>query len=88
MARITPKTNWVGADIPVAPDFNRIENNNQQAFDELDAILAGPTVFAGENTFQDGLNVNQILPINTSIGVTVDGVAFRDGAVIGTVWSA
>jgi hypothetical protein len=36
MARITPKTNWIAGDIPVAPDFNRIENNNEQAFTELD----------------------------------------------------
>ena len=37
MARITPKTNWVARNIPVATDFNRIERNNQQAFDEIDA---------------------------------------------------
>jgi len=40
MARITPKTNWTAANIPVAPDFNRIENNNEQAFTELDAETA------------------------------------------------
>ena len=40
MARITPKTNWVASDIPVATDFNRIENNSEQAFDELDAEVA------------------------------------------------
>jgi hypothetical protein len=40
MPRITPKTNWVASDIPVAPDFNRIENNNEQAFTELDAETA------------------------------------------------
>jgi hypothetical protein len=40
MARITPKTNWVANNVPVAPDFNRIENNNQQAFTELDAETA------------------------------------------------
>ena len=37
MARITPKTNWVAHNIPLATDINRIENNNQQAFDEIDA---------------------------------------------------
>ena len=37
MARITPKRNWVARNIPVATDFNRIERNNQQAFDEIDA---------------------------------------------------
>jgi hypothetical protein len=36
MARITPKTNWVANDIPVANDLNRIENNNQQSFSEID----------------------------------------------------
>jgi hypothetical protein len=40
MARITPKTNWVANNVPVAPDFNRIENNNQQAFTEIDAETA------------------------------------------------
>ena len=38
MARITPKTNWVAHNIPVATDFNRIEGNNQQAFDEIDDL--------------------------------------------------
>lgn len=38
MARITPKTNWVANNIPVATDFNRIEGNNQQAFDEIDDL--------------------------------------------------
>ena len=38
MARITPKTNWVAHNIPVATDFNRIEGNNQQAFDEIDNL--------------------------------------------------
>jgi hypothetical protein len=37
MARVTPKTNWSGADTPIETDFNRIEGNAQQAFDELDA---------------------------------------------------
>ena len=37
MARITPKTNWVAGNIPLATDVNRIESNNQQAFDEIDA---------------------------------------------------
>jgi hypothetical protein len=38
MARINSKTNWVGSDRPLAPDFNRIENNNQQAFSEIDDL--------------------------------------------------
>ena len=37
MARITSKTNWTASDRPLAPDFNRIESNNEQAFDEIDA---------------------------------------------------
>lgn len=36
MPRTTPKTNWIGGNIPLAPDLNRIEGNAQQAFDELD----------------------------------------------------
>lgn len=37
MARITPKLNWISSDVPAPSDFNRIENNNKQAFDEIDA---------------------------------------------------
>jgi hypothetical protein len=36
MPRITPKTNWVANDIPIAQDINRIETNSLQAFTELD----------------------------------------------------
>ena len=36
MARIDSKTNWVPTDRPVPVDFNRIENNNEQAFNEID----------------------------------------------------
>jgi hypothetical protein len=65
MARITPKTNWIAGDIPVAPDFNRIENNNEQAFTELDqevsdrqsAITAEQNArIAADNTLQ--LNID------------------------------
>lgn len=39
MARIATKLNWTSdADnAPLPSDFNRIENNNKQAFDEIDA---------------------------------------------------
>lgn len=37
MARITPKLNWISSDVPWPSDFIRIENNNKQAFDEIDA---------------------------------------------------
>jgi hypothetical protein len=65
MARITPKTNWVGADIPVAPDFNRIENNNEQAFAEIDqevfdrqsAITVEQNArISADNTLQTNIN--------------------------------
>lgn len=36
MARVTPKTTWVAGNVPEGPDFNRIEGNTQQAFDEID----------------------------------------------------
>jgi hypothetical protein len=36
MARIDSKTNWTPVDRPVPVDFNRIENNNEQAFNEID----------------------------------------------------
>jgi hypothetical protein len=54
MARITPKTNWVGADIPVASDFNRIENNNEQAFVELDQEQAARV--SADNTLQNNID--------------------------------
>lgn len=40
MARVTPKTNWVASDIPVATDLNRMENNSEQAFTEIDSEVA------------------------------------------------
>lgn len=42
MARIASKLNWTSDpdNAPLPSDFNRIENNNQQAFDELDAEVA------------------------------------------------
>ena len=36
MARIDSKTNWVPTDRPAPVDFNRIENNNEQSFNEID----------------------------------------------------
>jgi hypothetical protein len=77
MARITPKTNWVANDIPVAPDFNRIENNNEQAFAELDqevsdrqaAITAEQNArIAADNTLQS--NIDNIQVRNISAGNT------------------
>jgi hypothetical protein len=40
MARITSKLNWTSDpdNAPLPSDFNRIENNNDQAFDEIDAL--------------------------------------------------
>ena len=40
MARIGSKTNWIATDIPAPSDLNRIENNNAQAFTELDTEVA------------------------------------------------
>lgn len=39
MARIASKLNWTSDpdNAPLPSDFNRIENNNQQAFNEIDA---------------------------------------------------
>jgi hypothetical protein len=37
VSRIASKTNWNATDRPLAPDFNRIESNNDQAFSEIDA---------------------------------------------------
>jgi hypothetical protein len=59
MARITPKTNWVGADIPVAPDLNRIENNNEQAFADIDQEVSDrqTAITAEENARQSAINI-------------------------------
>jgi hypothetical protein len=43
MARITPKTDWTDISTPTVIDFNRIENNTQQAFSELDAEAVNRT---------------------------------------------
>jgi len=40
MARISSKTNWTAADTPLPSDINRIENNNEQAFTDIDAETA------------------------------------------------
>jgi hypothetical protein len=61
MARITPKTNWVANDIPVAPDFNRIENNNGQAFTELDQEVSDrqAAITAEQNARQAAITAEQ-----------------------------
>jgi hypothetical protein len=87
MARITPKTNWVGANIPNANDFNRIENNNQQAFDELDNFLDTENTWKEAQTFTAGIDVVEINPI-TSAGVQIGGLTFVGGGIVGTVWGA
>lgn len=35
MAYVTPKTNWAANDVPVASDFNRIENNTLANHDDI-----------------------------------------------------
>jgi len=84
MARITPKTNWVAHNIPVATDFNRIEGNNQQAFDEIDEITDEAFTFSGTKTFSDGIAADTV----TATTVNAGGVIISGGAVYGTVWSA
>ena len=85
MARITPKTNWIGADIPVASDFNRIEGNTQQASHELDDFFLEPKTISTNLTFQDGIETNTIEPA-TGDTVTISGVGFKDGGIIGLIW--
>lgn len=77
MARITPKTNWDGASVPIAADFNRIENNAQQAFDEIDAETARvdatkmPKAVNGDNG-----GVGSIITV-TTIVVDIGGGMYR-----------
>jgi hypothetical protein len=66
MARITPKTNWGANDIPVAPDFNRIENNNEQAFTELDVLQSGLTNEINTRSSADILLQNNINAENSA----------------------
>jgi hypothetical protein len=87
MARITSKTNWEAGDGPRSSDFNRIENNNAQAFDEIDVIVSGEKTFSGNKTFSNGIIVDTITS-STSNGVVIDGVTIKSGAVVGTVWGA
>ena len=35
MAYVTPKTDWVGGNVPGEGDFNRIEGNNKQNHDDI-----------------------------------------------------
>jgi hypothetical protein len=63
MARITPKTNWVANDIPVAPDFNRIENNNEQAFAEIDQEALNRTAAIAVET-SNRQNADSALQVN------------------------
>ena len=110
MARIVSKTNWNAGDAPVGTDFNRIENNNEQAFSEIDqleididasiaqlesdidsdinTLKNSAITFTGVKTFTDGIKLNEINPISSTTGVTIDGVVIKSGAVIGTVWSS
>jgi hypothetical protein len=87
MARITPKTNWVANDIPTAQDFNRIENNNQQAFDDVDNLGNVETTWTELQTFTQGISVAQINPIS-SAGVQIGGLTFVGGGIVGSVWGA
>lgn len=87
MARITPKLTWKAGDPVLPSDLNRIENNNQQAFDEIDSITDDPKTFTGAKTFSTGITVDTISAL-TSAGVVIDGVTIKSGAIVGTVWSA
>ena len=65
MARITSKTNWTASDRPLAPDFSRIESNNEQAFDEIDAEQSAR--IAGDSVLQTNINAveAQLVKIKT-----------------------
>jgi hypothetical protein len=76
MARITPKTNWVAHNIPVATDFNRIEGNNQQAFDEIDDLSDAIDTeeaarIAGDASLQLSKANKAIIGDNGGIGSTI-----------------
>jgi len=54
MARIVSKTNWQATQSPAPSDFNRIENNNEQAFTELDAEVS--TRASADTALQANIN--------------------------------
>jgi hypothetical protein len=88
MARITPKTNWVANNIPVAPDFNRIENNNEQAFAELDQASVNLSAeqsarISADNTLQNNINAANAARISAdnTLQNNINGKA--NNAVIG-----
>jgi hypothetical protein len=61
MARIASKLNWTSDpdNAPLPSDFNRIENNNQQAFDELDAEVIRATADVDEEEAARIADVNE-----------------------------
>jgi hypothetical protein len=87
MARIVSKTNWEAGDSPAGTDFNRIENNNEQAFTELDEIQLEDFTFFGVKTFSDDIKLDTIIS-KTGDGVTIDGVNLKDGIIYGVVWAS
>jgi len=62
LARIGSKTNWIAADIPAPSDLNRIENNNAQAFTELDTEVAAR--IAADSVLQGNINAEAALARN------------------------
>jgi predicted GNAT superfamily acetyltransferase len=92
MARITPKTNWVGADIPVAPDFNRIENNNEQAFAELDQASVNLSAeqsarISSDNTLQNNIDAANTARIAGDLqGFLLPGESFTAPAGTNFMW--
>jgi hypothetical protein len=84
MPRITPKTNWVANDIPIAQDINRIETNSLQAFTDIDAETAARQAAiaaeagnrqAADTTLQNNINNHVALTGTNAHNATSDNNA-------------
>ena len=98
MARITPKTNWVAHNIPVATDFNRIESNNRQAFDEIDGLGSAlgseeAARIAADNNLQSNINAEASTrsssdsSLQTQINARATKAVIGDNGGVGSVVS-
>ena len=87
MARIDSKTNWVPTDRPAPVDFNRIENNNEQAFNEIDqekvdraaAVTSEANArIAADNVLQGNINAESNARISADNNLEVIKVSYNN----------
>lgn len=89
MAWVTPKTTWAAGDAPVPSDFNRIEGNIQQLYDDTttgkntiaSAITSmGQTASGSETYAQLAAHIQDISnDANAAVGDVLSGKTFYQG---------